>query len=723
MPKPTTASSVPLPRHQKLRSSDDGLDGDNEKGFETMAVQSSSSSPKRAMHCVLTSPGMLVIAMLVAGVLVLMALVSFSEEPTATIQALPPSVATLMDTSVAPCDDFYQYACGAWIANTTLPSDRSRYSRSFDKIKEANEAIFMEIVYDKWPLLSELFTSCMDTATLDVVGAAPLAAGIAMLRAATTKADLVHAMGELSSRSALSFLIDAGIYADEKNSTINSLHISQGGLTLPDQDYYTNATRFAVFEPALRTYVRELLTHIDYPKVPEAVETIVALEVNLARASVTKTALRDPLRTYNIVRDINASYPLVLGAFFAGAKLPLTPTSAVIVATPSFLDYAENLIKSTPLESLQTLFVYQYTASMASALSSPFRNTSFALYGRAIGGQEHPRPRQKQCLSSVNEYLGELLSRYYLQRTFQPDALAAIQALVASLVETFHGRLMAAAWMDAETKAAAIAKLRAMSSLLGYPSQKLMYTGLVLSPSEYFANVQQLTHLMHVRAVAKLHLPVDKDEWLMHAHEVNAYYNPLANQIVFPAGILQPPFFDAHQDLVLNYGAIGMVIGHEITHGFDDQGRNFDATGNMQPWWSDATAQRFEAKTSCIATQYTSMAVRNESSGELLGHVNGRLTLGEDIADVGGLRVAFDAYTAAMTAIHSKVREQLFFLSFAQSWCTKATDQALQSSLDDVHPPAKQRVNGAVMNNEAFARVFNCPAGAPLHPREKCNVW
>ncbi|KDO29318.1 hypothetical protein SPRG_05855 [Saprolegnia parasitica CBS 223.65] len=719
MPKPT--GSVPLPRHQKLRSNDDGLNDDEKNGFETMAVQSSSSPRKRAMHCVVSSPALLAIVVLVAGVLVLMALVSFSEEEaTMAIQALPPSVAALMDTSVAPCDDFYQYACGAWIANTTLPSDRSRYSRSFDSIKEANEAIFMEIVHDKWPLLSELFTSCMDTATLDAVGAAPLAAGIATLRAATTNADLVRAMGELSSRSALSFLVDAGIYADEKNSTINTLHVSQGGLTLPDQDYYTNATRFAVFEPALRTYVRELLTHIAYPNVTEAVEIIVALEVNLARASVATTALRDPLRTYNVVRDINASYPLVLGAFFAGAKLPLTPTSPVIVATPSFLNYTETLLATTPLQSLQTLFVYQYTASMAPVLSSAFRNTSFALYGRAIAGQEHPRPREKQCLSSVNEYLGELLSRYYLQKTFQPQALAAIQALVASLVETFHGRLAAAAWMDAGTKAAAIAKLRAMSSLLGYPSRKLAYTGLALTPTNYFGNVQQLTHLLHARAVAKLRVPVEKNEWLMHAHEVNAYYNPLANQIVFPAGILQPPFFDAHEDLARNYGAIGMVIGHEITHGFDDQGRNFDAVGNMQPWWSDATARRFEAKTACIATQYTSMAVRNESSGELLGHVNGRLTLGEAIADIGGLRVAFDAYTAA---IHSKAREKLFFLSFAQSWCIKATDQALRSSLDDVHPPAKQRVNGAVMNNEAFARVFTCPSGAPLHPREKCNVW
>ncbi|OQR87481.1 endothelin-converting enzyme, metalloprotease family M13 [Achlya hypogyna] len=728
-----TPTAVPLPRHQKLRSSnDDEVGTPGKKGFRSMAVDSSANAMSRVASPLRSPLGTIIVA-LVAGVLLLSVLVSYSQVEPDVEPTLPPSVVALMDPGIDPCTDFYQYACGGWLANTTLPNDRSRYSRSFDTIQEANDALFIEIVNEKWPLISELYSSCMNTATLDARGAAPLSADLASIREASNKQQLFELMGELSSRSPLPFIIDVAIYPDEKRTSVNTLHVSQSGLTLPDEEYYTNATRFAEFAPALRAYITELFVQIEWTTdIPSAVNTVIDYEAELARRSDKKEHLRDALYTYNPVIDINASHPLVLGAFLAGAKIPLTKDTPVIIATPSFLELAESLMNVAPLEALKTLFAYQYTSSMASSLSAPFRNASFALFGRAIAGQAAPRPRQKQCLSTVDKFLGELLSRYYLQKSFQPEALTAIQTLVQSLVDAFRSRVHGATWMDNATRDAAIAKLGNMTSLLGYPAKRLEYPRLSLSTTDHFSNVQQLIHTLHQRAVGKLDAPVDRNEWLMHAHTVNAYYNPMANQIVFPAGILQPPFFDAGQDLARNYGAIGMVIGHEITHGFDDQGRNFDAEGNMQPWWSAATATAFQAKAQCIAEQYSSFAVKSEATGEQLGHVNGPYTLGEDIADIGGLRVAHEAYTTFVRSQHTSGRspytpsntlERLFFLSYAQSWCTKTTDQGLKSMLDDVHPPAKQRVNGAVMNNDAFARIFSCPRAAVLNPEKKCNVW
>ncbi|KAF0689482.1 Aste57867_19089 [Aphanomyces stellatus] len=314
--------------------------------------------------------------------------------------------------------------------------------------------------------------------------------------------------------------------------------------------------------------------------------------------------------------------------------------------------------------------------------------------------------------------------------------------LTGNIRRAFHERLSRSKWMDETTRTAAVAKLTYMTQLLGYgvlpyvdqlhidrsyPSTRREYP-VVLHSNDYFGNLQTLAEMEHVRAVGKMGGPVDKSEWGMSAHTVNAYYNPSFNQIVFPAGILQPPFFDATKDPAVNYGGIGMVIGHEITHGFDDQGRNFDGDGKLRPWWSKATTAAFKTRAQCMSDQFSAMHVWG-STNQVLGAVNGPLTLGETIADSGGLAVAFEAFVLHLADSKSRTRtparaqEQLFFLSFAQSWCQKSTDQRLQIALDDVHPPTKQRVNGAVMNNADFARVFSCPAATPMNPTAKCTVW
>ncbi|OQS04971.1 endothelin-converting enzyme, metalloprotease family M13 [Thraustotheca clavata] len=710
-----------MQRHDKLGEDEDK--NEDTKGFKTMAIKSSSNARKGWVSSWVSPFRIVIIVFVLVGfVSIMITFLPLKKKKDEQIDQLPRNVQLLMDESIDPCTDFYQYACGTWIKNMTLPNDRSRYTRSFNAIQDANDAIFHDIVNEKWPLLSELYLSCMDTNMIDVLGSQPLKKDLIAIENAPDKASLFQVVGELSSRSSASFLIDTGIFADEKNTTIYSLHVSQGGLTLPDQEYYTNDTRFSLFKPDLTTFITKLLTLSEWnSSVDDAVQDIIQFEIELANCSMKKELLRDPLLTYNPQTNINTTNPLLLGHFFVGAGIPLTKESTVIIATPSYLKLVENLVNKTPLEKLKTFFAYQYISSVASSLSTPYRDAVFELFGRKIQGQATPRPRQKQCLARVDAYLGELLSRYYIQTTFKLEALTLIKSLVSDLIDAFQTRLEQASWMDKETRSAAVTKLHKMTALLGYPVERREYPNLALANDKHFSNVQQLIHYHHLRAVSKLGTAVNPMEWMMDAHEVNAYYSPMANQIVFPAGILQPPFFDPAVNPAQNYGAIGMVIGHEITHGFDDQGRNFDGSGNMHPWWTNSTATKFNSRARCISNQYSSMVVRNDTSGELLGHVNGAFTLGEDIADIGGLRIAFEAYKEHLfPSKMTLAMEKLFFLSYAQSWCTKATDQSIKAH--DVHPPPKQRVNGAIMNNEEFARIFVCPNTALLNPQEKCNI-
>ncbi|KAG9402272.1 hypothetical protein AC1031_006900 [Aphanomyces cochlioides] len=705
--------------------------GRTKKGFSAMDIESSDGIAKASnvLSPYRTRMGFIIFS-LILSVVVVVIVVGFVQNTGIRIDAdLPDSVAALMNDDVLPCTDFYEYACGAWIKNTTLPIDRPSYERSFSGIKDANDALFRTILSEEWPLLSELYKSCMNTTILDNLGATPLQTDLAAIRSATTKDALLVVAGQLSMRSDSSFLFAASMDSDESNPTIQVLHVSQGGLTLPDRDYYVNTSRYATIDAPYRTMISKLLTQADWPNHDtKDIDSVVAFETNVARISLSKTALRDPVATYNRVVNLSATYPS-MSKFFAGAHVPINSSTRVIVATPTFFTEAEKLLAATPLADLQTVVAYQYITSMAPTLGSGFRNATFDFFGKVLYGLIQPRERKQQCTDRVNNYLGELLARYYVQRAFNQDSLETIQTLVADVRATFRSRLERNRWMDDATRRAALEKLDQMTQLLGYPSKRRDYP-IVLRVDDYFGNAQTLSNLSHFRAVAKMNQPVDKSEWSMNAHQVNAYYNPSFNQIVFPAGILQPPFFDATADAAMNYGAIGMVIGHEITHGFDDQGRNFDGDGRLSPWWTNATAKEFQDKASCVADEFSSMTVEG-SENQLLGHVNGHLTLGETIADLGGLSVAFQAYSMHMkraavngkTYTASDTLDKLFFLSFAQAWCQKSTDQALERSLDNVHPPAKQRVNGAVRNSDDFARVFNCPNAAPLNPVKKCRIW
>ncbi|ETW02599.1 hypothetical protein H310_06069 [Aphanomyces invadans] len=702
------------------------------KGFEAMDIESSNGLASKAANALSptrTRMGVLVVA-LILGVLFVVLVVSFAETDSIRVDPnLPPSVAALMNTNVLPCTDFYEYACGGWLANTSLPPDRSSYARSFTAIQDQNDELIRSILDEKWPLVSELFDSCMNTTMLDMLGAAPLRPDLDAIRATKTKDELLALIGALSMKSPTNFLFPAYIDVDEQRGQTMVLHVEQGGITLPDRDDYVNATRFAKLDVPYRSMITKLMTLAGWPEPKSAADVVVPFETKIAQAMVPKAALRNPQATYNPMSNISGTFPS-MDRVFRGAKILLDDTTRVIVATPAFFQAAEALVTQTPLDDLQTVVAFQLVLATSGGLAASFRNATFDFFGKTLFGLQTMRPRHQQCTDKVNAHLGELMARYFIQRAFNRASLGSIEDLVGDIRSTFRGRLERNRWMDDNTRAAALSKLDAMTQLVGYPQTRDDYP-VVLDRGDYFGNVQVLAQMDHMRAISLLNTTVDKTKWSMHAHAVNAYYNPTFNQIVFPAGILQPPFFDADADAAMNYGAIGMVIGHEITHGFDDQGRNFNGDGLLKPWWSNDTAAAFEDKAKCMVDQYAQMPVYGNDHTTLLGMVNGELTLGETIADVGGLAVAFQAYAVRMkkaslngkTYTASDTLDQLFFLSFAQAWCQKATDEHLHVSLNDVHPPGKQRVHGAVMNNDDFARVFNCPANAPLNPTKKCRIW
>ncbi|RHY33430.1 hypothetical protein DYB32_002094 [Aphanomyces invadans] len=581
-----------------------------------MDIESSNGLASKAANALSptrTRMGVLVVA-LILGVLFVVLVVSFAETDSIRVDPnLPPSVAALMNTNVLPCTDFYEYACGGWLANTSLPPDRSSYARSFTAIQDQNDVLIRSILDEKWPLVSELFDSCMNTTILDMLGAAPLRPDLDAIRATKTKDELLALIGALSMKSPTNFLFPAYIDVDEQRGQTMVLHVEQGpsgthdvrsllhgvvgGITLPDRDDYVNATRFAKLDVPYRSMITKLMTLAGWPEPKSAADVVVPFETKIAQAMVPKAALRNPQATYNPMSNISGTFPS-MDRVFRGAKILLDDTTRVIVATPAFFQAAEALVTQTPLDDLQTVVAFQLVLATSGGLAASFRNATFDFFGKTLFGLQTMRPRHQQCTDKVNAHLGELMARYGFDH-----------------VGLLSGELLHGAY--------------------DYP--------VVLDRGDYFGNVQVLAQMDHMRAISLLNTTVDKTKWSMHAHAVNAYYNPTFNQIVFPAGILQPPFFDADADAAMNYGAIGMVIGY-----CSSLRRNFNGDGLLKPWWSNDTAAAFEDKAKCMVDQYAQMPVYGNDHTTLLGMVNGELTLGETIADVGGLAVAFQAYAVRM---------------------------------------------------------------------------
>ncbi len=645
-----------------------------------------------------------------------------------------------MDTTCVPCRDFFQYANGAWYAKAEIPASYTGVGAARELVDRNTDILYrvLEDTRTQAPTeknstlkkLGEYYGSCMDSARADREGAQPIAGELARIAAIRDRAGLERYLARLVRNGrVVPFEIDGD--ADLKNSSMNIAHISQGGLGLPDRDYYTRTDSNSV---ALRT---EYVAHMGrmFQLVGEGAETaakdadaILAFETRLANASMTRVQQRDPNAIFHKMRvaDLQKQAPgLEWAHFFALAGLPgiAKPADSLNVAMPDFTTEAAHEIATAPLEVWKAYLRHHLLRRAASRLNTAFFNEDFT-FASKLSGQRVPLPRWKRCSAEADFAMGEALGQAYVARQFPPAAKARALEMVNNLQITLRERIGKLDWMGDSTKARAVEKLDVVLKKIGYPDKWRDYSALrVSADSSYAVNALHAREFETARQLDRIGHPVDRMEWGMSPPTVNAYYNPLVNEIVFPAGIMQPPNFDAGTDDAFNYGAMGMVIGHEMTHGFDDEGRQFDARGNLREWWTSDDAKRFKERAQKIVDQYNGYVAVDTL------HVNGALTLGENIADLGGITIAYWAYERSLegkprVTIDGFTPEQRFFLGFGQAWRRKLRPETERlRTLTDPHSPARWRVNGPLSNLPEFGKAWGCKGGDGMVRAEQVTIW
>ncbi len=642
------------------------------------------------------------------------------------------------DLTVKPQDDFYRYVNGTYLKNTVIPPAYSSWGSHATLQKSNQEALrkVCEAAAAKGAQASaverqvgDLWTSGMDEAAINAAGIAPLQDELNRLAAVKTPADVMAAIARLMTGGVGGAGFRFGSSADAKNSAVEQAQLFQGGLGLPERDYYLREDEKS---KTLRTqyvaHVARMLALLgDEPAAAQAeAAAILKLETAFARASLTRTQLRDPQARYHkmTVAELGTLAPgLDWPAFFTatGAR----PFADLNVGTPEFFKAFAGLVASTPIEDWRAYLRWHLISEMAPYLSKPFVDENFAFYGKILTGRQQLRDRWQRVVGAIDNSAGEALGQLYVREYFPPESKARMIQLVANLRQALRDRLQTIEWMDEPTRARALAKLDAFTVKVGYPDKWHDYTDAKIDRGPYVLNMMRLAALDHRWDMEKIGQPVDRTEWSMTPPTVNAYFRPTANEIVFPAGYLQPPFFDAKADDAVNYGAIGTSIGHEMTHGYDDSGRQYDGSGNLVDWWTPESAARFKARSTGIVKQFGAYTVLDGL------HVNGELTQGENIADLGGLKIAFAGLQKALAGkprekIDGFTPEQRFFISFAAKWrrLSRPEDLRLQVQTDP-HSPSEFRVNGPLSNLDEFARAFDVPEGAPMRrpAAERVTIW
>jgi endothelin-converting enzyme/putative endopeptidase len=637
-----------------------------------------------------------------------------------------------MSPAADPCVDFYQYACGNWIAQNPLPADRSRWGR-LTELSDRTEKVLLDMVQtaasSKAPRgsldqkIGDYFRSCMDTAAIERKGMAPVRPELDHIQAIRDRADLAAEVARLH-RQGINVLFRFTSEPDPKDSSRMIAGFAQGGLSLPDRDYYLKTDAKSVeTRQRFEQHVTNMFQLAD--EAPDAARkharAVLELEILLAQPSLDRISRRDPEKTYHPVSrmDLAALAPAFSwDDYFHGIGAPAF--DRVDVEWP---DYVKGLPLDQPMEAWKAYLTYHVLRRAAPQLSVAFENEDFEFWGRYLGGAREQRPRASRCVNLIDNNLGDLLGQKYVQIAFGGEAKTRITQLVAAVEKSLEKDIHTLDWMTPETKQAAIAKLHAITNNVGYPKKWRDYSRVAITRDDFFGNNVRAAEAASERRLARIGKPTDKTEWNMTTPTVNAFYNPEFNSINFPAGILQPPFFDPKRDPAANFGAIGAVIGHEITHGFDDQGRKFDAAGNLKDWWTPKDAQEFEKRAACIAGEYSGFTAVDDVK------LNGRLTLGENTADNGGLRVALMAMEEMLNGSQDKqdgfTPEQRFFLAYAQVWCENASpEQARLLALTNPHSPGRYRVWGVIRNMPGFQKAFACKAAQPMSVSENaCRVW
>jgi putative endopeptidase len=640
---------------------------------------------------------------------------------------------TSMDTSVDPCVDLFTYSCGNWIKKNPIPPDQTSWA-VYSKLEDDNKAVLREILESSaspagrrdviTQKIGDYYAACMDEKAINVAAIKPLQPVLDRIQQMHSRSDIADIAATMVSSGALfRFRSDQ----DYKDSTQVIAEADQGGLGLPDRDYYLKTDAKSV--ELRKAYVAqlqkmfELLSDKPETAVAEA-RTVMRIETALAQGSLTRVERRDPQKLYHKMTTeqlIALSPSFQWKTYFS--KLGLLSVETLNVETPEFFKTLNLELRNERLASWKAYLRWHLVNANAPFLSSDFVNADFDFFGKTLQGAQELEPRWKRCVGYADNDLGEDLGQAYVERHFSPDAKQRAQKMVNEIEDAMSRDIDSLSWMTPTTKQHALEKLHAVANKIGYPEKWRDYSTLTIVRDDEMSNVLRAREFEFRRQLAKIGKPVDRGEWQMTPPTVNAYYDPQMNDINFPAGTLQPPLFDARSDAAPNFGDTGATIGHELTHGFDDEGRQFDAHGNLRDWWTAEDAKAFEQRASCISDQYSQYVVVDDVK------INGKLTLGEDVADLGGLILAYMAWqddTKGQTRepIEGFTPVQRFFIAYGQSWCASTRDETkrLRATIDP-HSPDKYRANGVVSNMPEFQEAFHCKAGSPMVRENRCRVW
>ena len=643
-----------------------------------------------------------------------------------------------MDKSVKPGDDFYTYAGGTWMKNNPVPAKETSWG-SFNILRDFNvnavKKVLETAVADKNAApgsvskrVADFYSAGMDSLTIEKRGYGPISAMLNEVTAISTKAGIQKMIARLRVSGAASPLYGFSVGQDRKNVEVMIPQLSQGGITLPDRDYYLKSDgRNAQIQEAYKKYITTLftLTGTANDAALQNAVTVFNLEKQLAAAQMSRVEMRDPYKTYNkfALDDLSKTTPAINWKEVL-TDLKIKKEDTILVNNPSFFKEVSGLLNTVSLEDWKTYLRWNILKASAPYLSSSFVNANFA-FSQVLSGQRTQTPRWERTSLLTDGSIGELLGQLYVKEYFTPEAKTRMTELVSNLRKAFAVRINNLDWMSPATKVKALAKLAAFRPKIGYPDKWRNYDGLVINRNTYFENIQNVGTWNYNYMIGQLGKPVDRERWGMTPPTVNAYYNATLNEIVFPAGILQFPFFDPKADDAVNYGGIGAVIGHEMSHGFDDNGSKYDADGTLRNWWTEEDRTKFDAKTKTLAKQYDDYTVLDTI------HVNGKLTLGENIGDLGGLNVAYEAFKMtregkSTTSIDGFTPDQRFFLSWAQVWRGNILPQTeAQLIVTDPHSPGRYRTIGAPVNMDAWYNAFNVKEGDKLYkkPEDRIRMW
>ena len=658
---------------------------------------------------------------------------SLASAQQATEKHEPALDVTSMDRSIDPCVDFFAYSCGGWLKNNPIPPDQSSWD-TYSKMQDENLARLRGILEAATApdpkrsavdqKIGDYYASCIDEKAVDAKGAQTLKPGLDRIAKINSKAEIADAAAAMTDDQVL-FRFDSIQDFRDANQVIADA--DQGGLGLPDRDYYTKDDAKSV--ELRKQYVAhvqkmfELLGDKPDTTASEA-QTVMRIETALAKGSMTRVERRDPKALDHKMTSAELqklSPEFHWSGYFAKVGMP--SLDSLNVTAPNFFKAMNEEIQKESLPDWKIYLRWHLVHADAPFLSKPFVDENFAFYGKTLRGQQELQPRWKRCTRGVDGDLGEALGQAYVEKYFSPEAKQQALKIVKEIQMAMEHDINSLQWMSAATKQQALAKLHGMANKIGYPDKWRDYSKLEIVRGDELGNVERARKFEFDRELAKIGKPVDRSEWDMTPPTVNAYYNPQMNDINFPAGVLQPPAFDPSSDAAPNYGDTGGTIGHELTHGFDDEGRQFDAQGNLRDWWTEEDGKEFVKRASCVSDQYSTYTIIDDVK------INGKLTLGEDVADLGGLILAYNAWKdetkgQTLEPIDGLTPDQRFFVGYGQSWCGQSRDETkrLRATVDP-HSPEKYRTNGVVSNMPQFQEAFHCKAGAPMVKQNRCSVW